>query len=133
MLSSVLLVQHIAPIRPSREAERLQLVIWAVWRVQEERRHRLEIIVRMVGHLQASVSIVPALALVVLLAPTESRIVVVLVCVVTVMVQAGTLLEETGLNVLPAIGLANASLAMARASASIAMEQARASIIFSSR
>ena len=133
MLSSVLLVQHIAPIRLSREAERLQLVIWAVWRVLEERRHRLEIIVRMVGHLQASVSIVPVRALVVLLAPTENRIVVVLVCVVTVMVQAGTLLEETGLNVLPAIGLANASLAMERASASIAMAQARASIVFSSR
>lgn len=87
----------------------------------------------MVGHLQVSVSIVLALALVVLLAPTESRIVVALACVVTAMVRAGTLLEEIGQNVLPAIGLANASLAMVRASASIVMEQARASIVFSSR
>ena len=42
------------------------------------------------------------------------------------MVRAGTQLEEIGQNVLPAIGLANASLAMVRASASIVMEQARA-------
>ena len=133
MPSSASQALHIVPIRLSREAERLRLVIWAVWRVLEEHRHRLEIIVRMVGHLQASVSIVPALALAVLLDPTENRIVVVLVCAVTVMVQAGTLLEETGQNVLPAIGLANASLAMVRASASIVMEQARASIVFSSR
>ena len=93
----------------------------------EEHRHRLEIIVRMVGHLQASVSIVPAQALVVLLAQTESRIVVALACVVTALVRAGTQQEEIGQNVLPAIGLANASLAMVRASASIVMEQARAS------
>ena len=127
MPSSESQVQHIVPIRLSREAERLRLVIWAVWRVLEEHRHRLEIIVRMVGHLQASVSIVPAQALVVLLAQTESRIVVALACVVTAMVRAGTQLEEIGQNVLPAIGLANASLAMVRASASIVMEQARAS------
>ena len=127
MPSSASQVLHIVPIRLSREAERLRLVIWAVWRVLEERRHRLEIIVRMVGHLQVSVSIVLALALVVLLAPTESRIVVALACVVTAMVRAGTQLEEIGQNVLPAIGLANASLAMVRASASIVMEQARAS------
>ena len=50
-----------------------------------------------------------------------------LACVVTAMVRAGTQLEEIGQNVLPAIGLANASLAMVRASASIVMEQARAS------
>ena len=127
MPSSASQVLHIVPIRLSREAERLRLVIWAVWRVLEEHRHRLEIIVRMVGHLQASVSIVPALALVVLLAQTESRIVVALAFVVTAMVRAGTQLEEIGQNVLPAIGLANASLAMVRASASIVMEQARAS------
>ena len=133
MPSSASQVLHIVPIRLSREAERLRLVIWAVWRVLEEHRHRLEIIVRMVGHLQVSVSIVLALALVVLLAPTESRIVVALACVVTAMVRAGTQLEEIGQNVLPAIGLANASLAMVRASASIVMEQARASIVFSSR
>ena len=127
MPSSASQALHIVPIRPSREAERLRLVIWAVWRVLEEHRHRLEIIVLMVGHLRASVSIVPVRALVVLLAPTESRIVVVLVCAVTAMVRAGTQLEEIGQNVLPAIGLANASLAMVRASASIAMAQARAS------